>query len=168
MQRRKISLREILYMYKVWVLVVGVLLFAAGVASAVQQVKVIDGDSIVVNGVEMRLEGIDAPEYQQICYDTDKKGYRCGVKAREYLLKLTAGKKVSCKKLSVDRYKRQVSVCYAGGTELNREMVRAGWAVAYDRYSDDYAGEEKEARKYKRGIWQGKFMKPELWRRLND
>ena len=153
-------------MYKVWVFAAGVLFLAAGAASAAQKVKVIDGDSIVVNGVEMRLEGIDAPEYHQVCYDADKKGYRCGIKARDYLLRLTAGKKVNCKKLSVDRYKRQVSVCYAGGRDLNREMVSAGWAVAYDRYSDDYVGAEKEAKKQRRGIWQGKFMKPELYRIL--
>lgn len=110
-------------MYKVWVFAAGVLFLAAGAASAAQKVKVIDGDSIVVNGVEMRLEGIDAPEYHQVCYDADKKGYRCGIKARDYLLRLTAGKKVNCKKLSVDRYKRQVSVCYAGGREDRKSVV---------------------------------------------
>ena len=111
-------------MYKVWVFAAGVLFLAAGAASAAQKVKVIDGDSIVVNGVEMRLEGIDAPEYHQVCYDADKKGYRCGIKARDYLLRLTAGKKVNCKKLSVDRYKRQVSVCYAGGRDLTAKWYQ--------------------------------------------
>lgn len=142
------------------------LLFVAGAARA--EVKVIDGDSLLVNGVEMRLEGIDAPEYKQICYDRKKQPYRCGIKAHDYMSELVKKGKVHCKKLSVDRYHRQVSICYAGKTDLNREMVKAGWAVAYDRYSDMYVSDEKEAKKAKRGIWQGKFMKPELWRRLQD
>ena len=31
------------------------------------QYKIIDGDSLIVNGQEIRLLGIDAPEYRQEC-----------------------------------------------------------------------------------------------------
>ncbi len=130
--------------------------------------EVIDGDSLMVDGVETRLEGIDAPEYHQECYDKNRRRYRCGAEATAYMQKLVKGKKVFCRKLGTDRYKRQVAVCYADGKDINREMVRAGMAVAYDRYSDEYVADERDARKNKRGIWQGKFMKPELWRRLQD
>ncbi|SDM00037.1 nuclease homologue [Paracoccus chinensis] len=41
-----------------------------------------------------------------------------------------------------DRYGRAVSVCKAGGKDINHWVVRNGWAVAYTRYSRDYEGAE--------------------------
>lgn len=140
----------------------------ASFAHAKQSVKVIDGDSIVVDGVEMRLEGIDAPEYHQLCYRADKSSYPCGKEAFKYMKMLVKNKTLSCKNLGKDRYKRQIAVCFANGEDINRKMVRAGWAVAYDRYSQDYVEDEIFAKKQKKGIWKGKFMKPELWRRLQN
>ena len=131
------------------------------------QVKVIDGDSIVVGGREVRLEGIDAPEYHQDCYSAKGEAYACGVRAMEYMQKLVKGKKLRCEPIEIDRYKRVVAVCFVGGKNLNAEMVSSGNAVAYDRYDDAYVGLEKEARQNKRGIWGGKFMRPEFWRLLN-
>ena len=131
------------------------------------QVKVIDGDSIVVGGREVRLEGIDAPEYHQDCYNAEGKAYACGVRAMEYMQNLTKDQKLRCEPIEIDRYKRVVAVCFAGKTNLNAEMVRSGNAVAYDRYDDTYVKDEQDAREHKRGIWSGKFMRPEFWRLLH-
>ena len=90
------------------------------------QVKVIDGDSIVVGGREVRMEGIDAPEYHQDCYNAEGKAYACGVRATEYMQNLTKGQKLRCEPIEIDRYKRVVAVCFAGKTNLNAEMVRSG------------------------------------------
>lgn len=136
-------------------------------ARDMQHIKVIDGDSIVLNGTEIRLEGIDAPEYKQICHDKNNQKYRCGIKAREFLVDFIKGKDVVCKKISLDRYKRQVSFCYANGEDINKAMIKSGWAVAYDHYDDKYIKDEEIARKQKKGIWQGRFMRPEIWRALN-
>ena len=46
-------------------------------------------------------------------------------------------------------------------------MVRRGYAVAYKRYSKDYVRDENYARENKLGIWQGKFIRTEKWRKLN-
>ena len=43
-------------------------------------------------------------------------------------------------------------------------MVISGWATSY---GNQYTEEEKIARKSKLGVWQGKFMRPELFRALN-
>ena len=115
--------------------------------------KIIDGDSLVLNGTEIRLE--------------NKQAYRCGIKAYEFLQDFVKGKKVTCQKISIDRYKRQVSFCYANGVDINQAMVQNGWAVAYDHYDDKYVKDESLARKNKAGIWQGKFMRPEIWRALH-
>lgn len=154
-------------MFRLLMMSAAMFFWLAGSAAAAATVKVIDGDSIVVNGVEMRLEGIDAPEYHQDCFDKDGNKYRCGEKADAYMRELVKDRKVSCEKLETDRYGRQVAICYADGEDLNKAMVAAGWAVAYDRYDKRYVETEKEARKAGRGIWQGKFMKPEFWRLLN-
>lgn len=134
-------------------------------AEAKPKIHIVDGDSIFIGKREVRLSGIDAPEYQQICYDADDKEYRCGLRAME-ALKAMVNNTLECQKIAVDRYHREVSVCTVDGEDLNKMMVAAGWAVAYNRYSHDYEAAEVDARNAKRGIWQGNFMKPELYRSL--
>ncbi len=141
------------------------LLLAWGSFSAEAKIKVVDGDSIFIGETEIRLQGIDAPEYYQNCYDANKREYRCGDRAYKALLSLV-NEDLYCKKVSEDYYKRTVAICYSAEKDINREMVRQGWAVAYDQYSDIYVEEEKYAKKNKKGIWQGKFMRPEFYRAL--
>lgn len=128
---------------------------------------VIDGDSLRLDGQEIRLNGIDAPEYTESCTDGSGRSYPCGKEAANLLRALVRGQEVTCQTSEADRYGRALSVCRAGGLELNREMVRLGWAVAYIRHSQDYLNEEREARAAKRGIWQGTFEEPEAYRARN-
>ena len=51
--------------------------------------------------------------------------------------------------------------------DLNKWMVRNGYAVAYRRYSKDYIEDEEYAKKNKIGIWEGNFLTPEKWRKAN-
>jgi endonuclease YncB( thermonuclease family) len=64
-----------------------------------------------------------------------------------------------------DQYGRIVARCYAGTEDLNLWMVASGWAVAYREFSRDYVPDEEAARAARRGMWQGEFMLPSLWRR---
>ena len=75
--------------------------------------------------------------------------------------------KIMCISLSKDRYKRYLATCYKNDIELNKWMVRNGYAVAYKRYSKKYVQDENYAKKNKLGLWQGKFIRPEKWRKLN-
>lgn len=143
----------------------GMIVLALWSFSAQAKVKVIDGDSLIVDGVEVRLEGIDAPEYHQECYDENDKPYPCGDRAYKALRQM-AGDDTACEQKAIDRYHRSVAICNSGGKVLNEEMVLQGHAVAYTRYTDIYAEAEQTARRAKRGIWQGRFMKPELYRAL--
>lgn len=145
-------------------LIVLLMLLLPGMVQA--KVKVIDGDSIVVDGVERRLSGIDAPEYNQICFDAKSKEYQCGQMAMSYLKKLV-NNKIKCKTLTTDRYKRKVSECKVGNLNINEEMVRQGMAVSYNQYEQGYDKAEKQAKDAKLGIWQGRFIKPELFRSLS-
>jgi endonuclease YncB( thermonuclease family) len=134
--------------------------------------KVIDGDSIRVNGTEIRLHGIDAPEYRQTCDDGTGKEYSCGRKARDALQDIIGSNQLKCISLEADRYGRAVANCKAGDTDIARKMVREGWAVAYIQHDGTmYARDEREARKARRGIWAGQFERPykyrERMRRIN-
>ncbi len=134
-------------------------------AAARAEVVAVDGDSLLIDGRNIRLEGIDAPEYNQKCFDAQGRLYDCGRKSKETLSALVANG-VDCVRRKIDRYKREVSICHAGELNVNREMVRRGQAVAYTRYLNDFAADEAEAKKAKRGIWSGRFMRPELFRVL--
>jgi len=130
-------------------------------------VTVVDGDSLRDGLEDIRLHGIDAPEYRQNCSDAGGKDYACGKRAARHLRTLVGGSSVTCRVIDTDRYGRTIGVCSAGGIELNRAMVEAGWAMAYTRHSLGYAGAEREAKRARRGIWQGRFEDPEDWRNAN-
>ena len=55
--------------------------------------------------------------------------------------------------------------CFHNGEDIGEAAVRAGWALAYSRYAKDYIEAENKAERAKRGIWQGSFTRPEIWRR---
>jgi endonuclease YncB( thermonuclease family) len=118
-----------------------------------------DGDSITLGGERIRLVGIDAPEYAQLCRK-DGADYACGRHARDALIRLVAGKPIACSGWERDRYSRLLAVCTAGGVDLNRSLVEQGWAVAYGDYDDA----ESLARQKRMGLWAGEFDRPRQWR----
>lgn len=134
----------------------------ADAAGAVVQ----DGDSLIIGERRIRLDGIDAPEFTQTCFDGQNKEYDCGKKSLHYLENLIANAEIKCSCLSEkDRYKREICECFAGNVSLNKKMVAAGWAVTYR--DKTYLLAEQEAKQNKRGIWQGKFMRPAIYRILH-
>ena len=129
--------------------------------------NITDGDTIKILNNRIRLHGIDAPEKKQICIKNYKK-YNCGNEATIALTKRIDGNLVFCKvQNKLDRYKRYIGICFVGEVNLNKWMVRNGFAVAYRRYSKDYIEDEEYAKKNKIGLWSGNFIHPEKWRKLN-
>jgi endonuclease YncB( thermonuclease family) len=125
----------------------------------VGRARVIDGDSIVVAGTEIRIHGIDAPESRQTCR-TAGRLWSCGTVATAAMRAMVAGREIACRAREQDRYGRTVAVCHAGGLDLGAAMVKGGHAVAYGAYEAD----EREARDARRGIWSGTFERPAVWR----
>jgi endonuclease YncB( thermonuclease family) len=105
------------------------------------------------------MRGIDAPEYTQTCRRNGA-DYPCGTLARQALVRLIAGKPVSCTGWQRDRYGRFLGNCAAGGKDLNRAQVEAGWAVAFGGFEH----EEATARAARVGMWAGTFDRPQDWR----
>ena len=163
MSRRKKSLDLI----RVGILFIAVIGLIAALAkysevSLEGAVQVIDGDSLKLGDQEIRLFGVDAPEYRQTCQSNeDTKPYNCGQKSREHLVGLTKGRRVQCAGFEKDKYERLLANCHADGIHLNAEMVRSGWAVAYG----SFMSEQNEAEAERRGIWRGTFEVPADWRK---
>ena len=126
--------------------------------------RVIDGDTLDIGGIRVRLFGIDAPEHGQICRDESNNGYDCGARASEQINDLISGQAVSCLPRTTDRYGRTVAVCSVAGNDLGRELVSSGWAVACERYSRDYISDENLAHNQRLGLWRGSFERPSEYR----
>lgn len=124
----------------------------------------VDGDTLDMRGVRIRLFGIDAPENSQLCWDAQGKTWFCGIGAANKLAQLVSGQTLQCSKKDTDQYGRTVAICFAGGIDVNAEMVRQGFAISYRRYSTRYEADEMAARLAKRGLWAGRFENPETYR----
>lgn len=130
-----------------------VLCWLAGTAQA--EIRIVDGDTLDLDGVRYRINGIDAPEAGQTCKTATGRDWRCGKSATETLAGLTDGRRVTCRTLSRDSYGRDIARCSADGQDLARQMVLSGMAWAFVKFSDEYEDAEASARAAGRGIWQG-------------
>jgi len=129
-------------------------------------VRVLDGDSLLVKKegriYEIRLYGIDTPEFRQPYSN----------KAKKLTRRLTDGQTVTVEKMDIDRYKRIVALMYSRGKLVNRELVAAGLAWFYPRYCleqplcRELQALEKKARTERRGLWQDAApIAPWEWKR---
>lgn len=102
-----------------------------------------DGDTLIVDGVKIRLHGIDAPELR----DSE-----AGLAARAHLTRLVAYSTLRCVLTGERSYDRYVAKCrLPTGEDVAGRMVRDGWAVDWPRFSKGrYAGEQAQA--YRAGI----------------
>ena len=124
--------------------------------------RVIDGDTIEVAGVRVRLWGVDAPEKRQSCR-SGRKTWSCGGLAEAALRSRSAD--LRCQEKGKDRYGRVLAVCYEGRDDVNAWLVSEGWALAYRQFAKAYVPQEAEAKAQKRGVHRGEFIAPWDWRR---
>ena len=97
-------------------------------------------------GIEVRLDGIDCPELAQAF----------GRKAKSFTSGLVFGKAVRLVGKGKDRYDRELAeVLLPDGRSLNRELIAAGFAWWFRKYSTDRSLEvlEQSARRARRGLW---------------
>ncbi|MCK8778642.1 thermonuclease family protein [Rhizobium sp. NTR19] len=121
---------------------------------------VVDGDTLAVGEERLRLQGIDAPELDQICEDADGGQWACGREAKKLLGEFVREDGVECVGRGRDRYRRLLVRCRSGEFDINAQMVRQGLAVA----SGGYAREQVAARSDRLRLWGGTFDEPRAWR----
>lgn len=131
-------------------------------------IKALDGDSILVKvahqGVfNVRLLGIDAPEYSQPFGERAKIFLNRRIQAKKILLKTDLREK--------DKYDRLLAYVFVNDRFVNSDLVREGLALVYVlppnlKYLDDLLWAQKEAYQHKRGIWskEGKIFTPRSYR----
>jgi endonuclease YncB( thermonuclease family) len=129
--------------------------------------RVVDGDTVQIGETKIRLQGMDAPETDQLCLDANGQTWACGIAARDELIKHSAGREWDCDLAGTDRYGRSLGSCFVEGEDVNAWMVRQGWALAFVEYSHSYDADEVAARQAVVGLWRGAFIAPWDWRHRN-
>ncbi len=132
--------------------------------SAVRTLYVKDGDSFVVKmgeyRFEVRLWGIDSPEYDQPHSDESKM----------ILKRFILNKKLDIRVKDIDKYGRYIVVASCGNSILNRELIAAGAAWVHRYYCresicDEWLDLEKRALRNKIGLWKyDDPIEPWIWK----
>jgi endonuclease YncB( thermonuclease family) len=151
--------------------IASLVLIVAGPVWAAEAV-ITDGDTIQLGDTSFRLDGVDAPEMDQICLDEKGTPWACGVQARDALAKWIANRAIRCDDKGPDTAypARRIGVCTVDGENvtINQWLVREGWALNFEPYAKRrFMRDEAESRDNRRGLWRGCFSAPQDLRRWN-
>ena len=124
-----------------------------------QELRIIDGDTIHLNGKKIRFSGIDTPELKQKCIRNGVKN-SCGITAKKLLTKLIGNNNVDCVSEGQDQYNRILAECFVNHQSLSSYLVKSGYAFAYRNYSKKFIDDEDYARTNKLGMWSMQFEYP--------
>jgi endonuclease YncB( thermonuclease family) len=130
-----------------------------------QTIKIVDADTIHLNGEKIRFTGIDTPELKQTCLKEGAKDH-CGVTAKQILIDKIGNNNVECISEGKDQYKRTLAECFVNNESLSSYLVRSGYAFAYRRYSKKFVTDEDYARINKLGMWSMEFAYPWDYRKF--
>ena len=126
--------------------------------------RIIDGDTIELNGEKIRFSGIDTPELKQTCIKTEDGIYwlvHCGKFVREILVKKIGNNTLNCEREpEKDFFGRTLGECFVNGESLSKFLVRNGYGFAYIKYSKKYIEDEKYAKNNNLGLWAMEFDFP--------
>lgn len=149
-----------------WIAVLG--LIATWACSAPVELggtgRVIDGDTLEVAGQVVRLLGVDAPELEQICTDSQQRDYACGQLSSARLAEKLGQARLRCQLEGRDVYGRSLGLCWLGDLPINAWLVEQGLAWASPDQSN-FAAQENAARQAQRGVWPGGFVFPWKYRK---
>ena len=122
--------------------------------------RIIDGDTIELNGEKIRFSGIDTPELKQIC-TLDNIEIFCGNLATIALKEKIGNEIVTCEReKELDKYNRILAECFVKGQSLSSYMVKNGYAFAYRYFSDKFIEDENYAKQNLLGLWVMQFEYP--------
>ncbi len=134
--------------------------------SFADNLKIIDGDTIILNGEKIRFSGIDTPELKQTCLQDDQE-VGCGMTAKKLLAEKIGINTPKCIREGKDIYKRTLAECFVNGKSLSKFLVRSGYAFAYRKYSTKFIKDEEFAKANKLGMWAMTFQYPWNFRKTS-
>ena len=73
--------------------------------------QIVDADTIYAGSIKIRLNGIDAPEMDQLCLDGRGQSWSCGIEAKSQLSNFSRNRLWVCQLTDVDRYGRSLGSC---------------------------------------------------------
>jgi endonuclease YncB( thermonuclease family) len=91
--------------------------------------RVVDGDTVDVAGIRVRLKGVDAAE----------RGTDLGEAARVIMMTILDGGPLTCRLTGEHTWRREVGYCFtAEGVDINKEIIAQGAALSCPRYDARY------------------------------
>ena len=149
------------------ILIIILIIFSLNTKVQADNIKIIDGDTIIINKEKIRFSGIDTPELKQTCQKNNKI-YYCGIKAKRILIRKIGKNIPKCIKEGKDIYKRTLAECFINGESLSVFLVRSGYAFAYRKYSKKFISDEEFAKANNLGMWSMKFQYPWEYRKSTN
>ncbi|MFT5784829.1 MAG: endonuclease YncB(thermonuclease family) [Ascidiaceihabitans sp.] len=128
-------------------------------------IVVIDGDTIDVGDVRVRIHGIDAPEQDQKCTSGQNLSWARGAWVSDQVRERFQGQRATCRRIEIDKYGRVVATCKVNGEDIGRALVSDGLAFAYREYSMAYDLDEKGAAVNDRGLHASRVQSPAQYRK---
>ncbi len=112
------------------------------------------GDTIQLAGQTVSLYGALAPQPNERCFANGLPWY-CGKAATSNLQRLIGTRSVVCQERADDADGRDRARCEAGGVDLARAQIEAGYARADDKSGWSYLDAQNRARAAGKGLWKG-------------
>lgn len=125
----------------------------------------------------LRSQGIGALDEKQQCAWDSGECYPCGRAARAAIRSAIGpppeerqATKLKYKILPTRTVGKPVVVAHRDGKDLHEALLRQGWVVAYPQYlprslKKSYLSAQAEAKAANRGVWMGRFILPNRWRK---
>ncbi len=136
--------------------------FSPSSAALEGEARVIDGDTITVDGVRVRLFGVDTPEVDDRDCTYPDGAQTCGEIAGDVLAAVLIEPR--CQVVDIDRFRRLIATCDARGRSVSEYLVQAGVALALPAVNGgSYLEAERAAQENKTGFWNCEWPTPAGW-----
>ena len=117
------------------------------------RVIVADAGTIQAKKITIKLEGVKTPDLEEVCVDSKKRKWRCGLSARGALRRLIRIRAIECPTMPVEPPATISSRCTVGPTDIAKWLVTYGWAEP-EGNDDDLEKALAAAKEAKRGMWR--------------
>ena len=124
----------------------------------------LEGDLVSINGNAVKLWGIDAPDLGQTCFSKFGQSFDCALASKNALATYIGQSQITCYIRGKNSHGQQIGTCGVGGADLAALMIRDGYAMSFRGLNVHYDRLQAFAQARKRGLWDGRFEAPWIWR----